>query len=164
MSGGKKGSLSVIVKLYKKRDAKVLNIAVIDDDILALRIFRDQLDHMGYACKIFNNQESAMNEMAKFDVILLDYHLGRTNGKDLLKKIKAQYPDIIAIMISGYMIENVINRELRNLLYAFYTKPVDFEKLKKDLEAIDASLKETPEVVEEAPVKRKRGRPRKNPL
>jgi len=77
--------LSYLINI-KKRDAKVLNIAVIDDDILALRIFRDQLDHMGYACKIFNNQESAMHEMAKFNVILLDYHLGRTNGKDLLRK------------------------------------------------------------------------------
>jgi DNA-binding NtrC family response regulator len=156
----------------------VLNIAVIDDDILALRLFRDQLDHMGYSCKIFNNQESALNEMEKFNVVLLDYHLGRTNGKDLLKKIRAQYPDIVAIMISGYMIQNVVNRELKDMLYAFYTKPVDFTKLKLDLDAISASFKDSAkEITAEAaaapepesapveePVKRKRGRPRKNHL
>lgn len=141
----------------------MLNIAVIDDDILALRIFRDQLEHMGYPCKIFNNQESAMHEMGKFDVVLLDYHLGRTNGKDLLRKIKAQYPDIIAIMISGYMIENIVNKDLHGLLHGFYTKPVDFGRLKLDLDAIDASLKDA-QVQPEPPVKRKRGRPRKNPI
>lgn len=141
----------------------MLNIAVIDDDILALRVFRDQLEHMGYPCKIYNNQESAMHEMSQFDVVLLDYHLGRTNGKDLVKKIKSQYPDIIAIMISGYMIENIVNRDLKDLLHGFYTKPVDFEKLRLDLLAIEASLKDA-KAVPEVPVKRKRGRPRKNPL
>jgi len=149
----------------------VINIAVIDDDILALRLFRDQLDHMGYSCKIFNNQESALNEINKFDVVLLDYHLGRTNGKDLLKKIKTQHPAVIAIMISGYMIQNVVNRDLKDLLYAFYTKPVNFDKLKLDLDAISASLKDIhSENISEQPnenetdvlpVKRKRGRPRK---
>lgn len=143
----------------------MLNIAVIDDDILVLRLFRDQLDHMGYSCKIFNNQETALNEIGKFDVVLLDYHLGRTNGKDLLKKIKSEYPDIIAIMISGYMIQNVVNRELKDMLYGFYTKPVDFTKLKLDLDTIAASLKEAECVTQpEEPVKRKRGRPRKYPL
>jgi len=150
----------------------VINIAVIDDDILALRLFRDQLDHMGYPCKIFNNQESALSEIKKFDVVLLDYHLGRTNGKDILKKIKIQHPDVIAIMISGYMIQNVVNRDLKDMLYAFYTKPVNFEKLKLDLDAISASLKDIQTVeipehqddqaeAEALPVKRKRGRPRK---
>ena len=66
-----------------------MNIAVIDDDILALRLFRDTLEHMGYSCKIFNNTETALQEIDKFDVVLLDYHLGRVNGKDLLKKIKS---------------------------------------------------------------------------
>lgn len=120
----------------------MLNIAVIDDDILALRLFRDNLEHMGYSCKIYNNQESALQEIEKFDVVLLDYHLGRVNGKDLLKKIKVIKEDIIAIMISGYMIQNIINRDLKDQLYSFYTKPVDFELLKKDLDTIAACLKD----------------------
>jgi two-component system, NtrC family, response regulator HydG len=119
-----------------------MNIAVIDDDILALRLFRDTLEHMGYSCKIFNNTETALQEIDKFDVVLLDYHLGRVNGKDLLKKIKSLKEDIIAIMISGYMIQNIINRDLKDQLYAFYTKPVDFDKLKTDLDAINACLKD----------------------
>ena len=119
-----------------------MNIAVIDDDILALRLFRDTLEHMGDSCKIFNNTETALQEIDKFDVVLLDYHLGRVNGKDLLKKIKSVKEDIVAIMISGYMIQNIINRDLKDQLYAFYNKPVDFDKLKMDLDAISACLKD----------------------
>jgi DNA-binding NtrC family response regulator len=120
----------------------VMNIAVIDDDILALRLMRDTLDHMGYACKIYNNTETAIQDIEKFDVVILDYHLGRVNGKDLLKKIKTIKEDIIAIMFSGYMIQNIINRDLKDQLYAFYTKPVDFNRLKIDLDNISACLKE----------------------
>ncbi|HQO10228.1 MAG TPA: response regulator [Clostridiales bacterium] len=119
-----------------------MNIAVIDDDILALRLMRDTLDHMGYACKIYNNTETAIQDIEKFDVVILDYHLGRVNGKDLLKKIKIIKEDIIAIMFSGYMIQNIINRDLKDQLYAFYTKPVDFNRLKIDLDNISACLKE----------------------
>lgn len=119
-----------------------MNIAVIDDDILALRLMRDTLDHMGYACKIYNNTETAIQDIEKFDVVILDYHLGRVNGKDLLKKIKTIKEDIIAIMFSGYMIQNIINRDLKDQLYAFYTKPVDFDRLKIDLDNISACLKE----------------------
>lgn len=119
-----------------------MNIAVIDDDILALRLMRDTLDHMGYACKIYNNTETAIQDIEKFDVVILDYHLGRVNGKDLLKKIKTIKEDIIAIMFSGYMIQNIINRDLKDQLYAFYTKPVDFNRLKIDLDNISACLKE----------------------
>ncbi|MCG2760111.1 MAG: response regulator [Candidatus Delongbacteria bacterium] len=120
----------------------MLNIAVVDDDILALRLFKDNLEYLGYSCKIYNNPETALQEIHKFDVVLLDYHLGRVNGKDLLKKIKSIKEDIVAIMISGYMIQNIINRDLKDQLYAFYTKPVDFELCKKDLDAIAACIKE----------------------
>jgi DNA-binding NtrC family response regulator len=126
----------------KKRVNKVLNIAVIDDDILALRLFRDNLERIGYNCKIYNNPDTALNDIDKYDVVMLDYHLGRVNGKDLLKKIKAVKEDIVTIMISGYMIQNIVNRDMKDQLYAFYTKPVDFEKLKLDLEAISASFKD----------------------
>jgi len=129
-------------KKILQRELVVLNIAVIDDDILALRLIRDNLEHLGYACKIYNNQESAMLEIAKFDVVILDYHLGRVNGKDLLKKIRQVKEDIIAIMISGYMIQNIVNRDLKDQLYSFYTKPIDYNLLKKDLDAISLSLKD----------------------
>jgi len=83
-----------------------------------------------------------MLEIAKFDVVILDYHLGRVNGKDLLKKIRQVKEDIIAIMISGYMIQNIVNRDLKDQLYSFYTKPIDYNLLKKDLDAISLSLKD----------------------
>ena len=114
----------------------MLNIAVVDDDILALRLMKDSIENFGYKCKIFNNPDTALNSIKKFDVVFIDYHLGRVNGKDLLKKIKNIKEDIIAIMVSGYMIENIINRELNSMLYAFYTKPVDMDRFRKDLDDI----------------------------
>jgi DNA-binding NtrC family response regulator len=120
----------------------MLNVAVIDDDILALRLMKDSVENLGYKCKIFNNPDTALAGIKNFDVVYIDYHLGRVNGKDLLKKIKSEKEDIIAIMISGYMIEHIVNKELKELLYAFYTKPLDLNRFKIDLENISKLLSE----------------------
>jgi two-component system response regulator HydG len=121
----------------------MLNVAVIDDDILTLRIFKDNLEHFDYPCKTFNNYVTALKEIAKYDVVILDYHLGKVKGKDIIKDIKREREDIFIIMISGYMIQNIITKELKESLYSFHTKPVDFDKLKLELDAIDISKKES---------------------
>ncbi|MBN2857849.1 MAG: response regulator [Candidatus Delongbacteria bacterium] len=118
----------------------MLNVAVIDDDILALRLMKDSVENLGYKCKIFNNPDTALAGIKNFDVVYVDYHLGRVNGKDLLKKIKSEKEDIIAIMISGYMIEHIVNKELKEMLYAFYSKPLDLNRFKTDLDAISKLL------------------------
>ena len=123
----------------------MLKVAVIDDDILALRLMKDSIENLGYKCKIFNNPETALVGIKNFDVVYIDYHLGRINGKDLLKKIKSKKEDIIAIMISGYMIEHVINKELKEQLYAFYTKPMELERFKLDLDNISKLLSDKTE-------------------
>lgn len=120
----------------------MLNVAVIDDDILALRLMKDSVENLGYKCKIFNNPDTALAGIKNFDVVYIDYHLGRVNGKDLLKKIKSEKEDIIAIMISGYLIEHIINKELKEMLYAFYTKPLDLNRFKVDLDNISKLLSE----------------------
>ena len=123
----------------------MLNVAVIDDDILALRLMKDSVENLGYKCKIFNNPDTALAGIKNFDVVYIDYHLGRVNGKDLLKKIKSEKEDIIAIMISGYMIEHIVNKELKDMLYAFYTKPLDLNRFKVDLDNISKLLSERSE-------------------
>ena len=120
----------------------MLNVAVIDDDILTLRIFKDNLENFGYPCKTFNNHVTALKEIKKFDVVVLDYNLGRIKGKDIIKNIKREGENIFIIMISGYMIQNIINKDLKETLYSFHTKPVDFDKLKLELDAITISIKE----------------------
>ncbi|MBN2789417.1 MAG: response regulator [Candidatus Delongbacteria bacterium] len=119
----------------------MLNVAVIDDDILTLRIFKDNLEHFEYPCKTFNNYVTALKEISNYDVVILDYHLGRVKGKDIIKDIKKEKDDIFIIMISGYMIQNIITKELKESLYSFHTKPVDFEKLKLELDDITKLLK-----------------------
>jgi len=121
----------------------MLNVAVIDDDILTLRIFKDNLEHFNYPCKTFNNYVTALKEIKKYDVVILDYHLGRIKGKDIIKDIQKENENVFIIMISGYMIQNIITKELDESLYSFHTKPVDFDKLKLELDAITVSIKES---------------------
>lgn len=114
----------------------MLKIAVIDDDIDFLKIFKDKLEFMGYECKIFSNPGSAMKHITDFDVVFLDYNLGRINGKEILAEIKSKKKTIYVIMISGYIIDNVIKRNIYNALYSFHSKPIDFNIIKKELDEL----------------------------
>ncbi|MCK5761245.1 MAG: response regulator, partial [Candidatus Delongbacteria bacterium] len=87
----------------------MLNVAVIDDDILTLRIFKDNLERFDFPCKTFNNHVTALKEIKNYDVVVLDYNLGRVKGKDIIKDIVKEKENIFIIMISGYMIQNIIN-------------------------------------------------------
>jgi DNA-binding NtrC family response regulator len=111
-------------------------IAIIDDDLDFLKIFKDKLKFLDYECKIFSNPESAMKQIFDFDVVFLDYNLGRVNGKEILAKIKSKKKTIYVIMISGYIIDNVIKRNIYNALYSFHSKPIDFNIIKKELDEL----------------------------
>ncbi len=74
-----------------------------------------------------------------FDIVFLDYNLGRINGKEILAEIKSKKNTIDVIMISGYIINNPTLRKLKNTLYSFHTKPLDFEIIRNEL--IDISQK-----------------------
>lgn len=115
-------------------------IAVIDDDIEFLKIFKDKLEFLGYECKTFSNPELAMKLISHFDVVFLDYNLGRINGKEILAEIKSKKKAVDVIMISGYIVDYIIKINIKNEMYSFHTKPLDFEIIKKEL---DELLKKT---------------------
>ena len=115
-------------------------IAVIDDDIDFLKIFKDMIEFIGYECTIFNNPESALRWISDFDLIFLAYYLGKINGKYILSKIKSVKKDIIVIMISGYDIGNVIKKDITEELYSFHHKPLDFNSIKKEIDEIFRTL------------------------
>ncbi len=96
------------------------------------------------------------NLYKKPDVITLDYHLPDTNGKELLKKIKSQYPDIIVIMISGQdEIETAVNllkegaydyivknEEVKNRLWNIIKNIKDNLSLKQEISSLRQQIEQ----------------------
>ncbi|MEX2602781.1 MAG: response regulator [Gracilimonas sp.] len=65
--------------------------------------------------------------------IFSDINMPGMTGFELLEKVKAQFPQIKVSMISAYGDNDNYERAINSGAKEFFTKPIDFESLKKEL-------------------------------
>ncbi len=110
-------------------------ILIIDDDTDILRVFSKILQLEGY---ITDTAATAQEALAKaktayFDVFLIDIRLPDMEGTELLAELQKSDPTSVKIMVSGQAsTENAI-KALNTGANAFFTKPVDFTILLKNI-------------------------------
>jgi CheY-like chemotaxis protein len=66
-------------------------------------------------------------------LILSDINMPGMNGLELLRLIKSRYAHLKVFMITAYDDESNYRRAMEYGANEYYTKPIDFEKLKKEL-------------------------------
>ncbi|HBE02797.1 MAG: hypothetical protein A2096_03745 [Spirochaetes bacterium GWF1_41_5] len=70
----------------------------------------------------------------KIDLVISDYKMPEMNGSELLKKVQAEYPDIMRIMLSGFVEHSDMLAAVQfGLARNYITKPWDSEQLKNRL-------------------------------
>ncbi len=79
-------------------------ILIIDDEINIGILLSKFLTRNGFEVKTSTNGISALELMTKeeFDLVLCDFRLEDTDGREMLKKIKTSYPNTGVIIITGY--------------------------------------------------------------
>jgi DNA-binding NtrC family response regulator len=117
-------------------------VLVVDDEATVGKSIRKALEREGYDIDIALSGEDAlkMQEGKGYDVMLVDLMMPGMSGLDLLKSVKAAYPALQVIMITGYP-------TLKNTLQAMQIGAFDF--LPKpfqpaDLRSLVAKALETP--------------------
>jgi two-component system response regulator AtoC len=106
------------------------NILIIDDEVNICSSLTYVLEDN---FNIFSNTNpfKALELLSKEDInlILLDLRIGKTNGIDILKKIKAENEQAIVIMMTAYgTIESTVEA-MRNGAFTYLTKPLNIEEL-----------------------------------
>lgn len=83
---------------------KTKRLLVIDDEDIVLLSCRRALSPQGYEVKAVNSGEQALSllEKEEFDVVMTDLKMPDMDGIELLRRIKAQWPEIEVIIITGY--------------------------------------------------------------
>lgn len=106
-------------------------ILIIDDDDLVRRALKKAIGKFGYETEVCAEGEKAIDSIKSFDpdIILLDIYLKTTNGIEILKQIKMQFPDIPVIMITGYADVNIAVSAMKIGAYDFLLKPLDMAQL-----------------------------------
>src|SRR5262245_28509264 len=80
-------------------------VIVIDDEELMLRMFARLLGKAGYEVRIFLSAREAMAALEQPgglpDVVVSDLHMPDFDGLQVLRTLRARWPDVPAIMMTG---------------------------------------------------------------
>ncbi|MDX1637608.1 MAG: response regulator [Balneolaceae bacterium] len=107
------------------------SILIVDDDQTireALSIF---LTGEGYTCHLAKDGREALEKLCSVpvDLILLDLHMSRQQGLNVLDQIMESSPDITVIIITAYYHIDEAAKALKKGASRLVLKPIDFEEL-----------------------------------
>jgi len=103
-----------------------MKILIIDDEVNIGLLLSKFLTRNGFEVTNAVTGASALEFMSNeaFDLVLCDYRLGDTNGRDILIKVKEQYPATGVIIITGYSDIKLAVELIKLGAYDYITKPL----------------------------------------
>jgi two-component system, NtrC family, response regulator HydG len=123
--------LKTIKSICKDIDCTCILLA--DDNKDFCNSLQDSLAQAGYEVVVSYDSEDAVKKAQQkpYDILLLDMKLPPKNGLEAYRRIKTMQPNLITIIISGYIqkLEDMIHEALNEDVYTCLPKPVDMDKL-----------------------------------
>jgi len=125
-----------------------VSILVVDDEADVADLFRQQFRREvregHYAMHFAQSAEAALDMLAdgirpELIVVLSDINMPGMDGLSLLRRIKEQRADLPVIMVTAYGDDERRRTAREYGAVEFVTKPVDFGRLKQQLEQLRAS-------------------------
>lgn len=101
-------------------------ILIVDDEVNIGLLLSKFLIRNSFAVETATSGASAMDYLSKqsFDLVLCDYRLEDTDGKEMLIKIKERYPTTGVIIITGYSDIKLAVELIKLGAYDYITKPL----------------------------------------
>lgn len=101
-------------------------ILIVDDEVNIGLLLSKFLTRNSFSVETTTSGSSAMEYLSKqkFDLVLCDYRLEDTDGKEMLIKIKENYPSTGVIIITGYSDIKLAVELIKLGAYDYITKPL----------------------------------------
>lgn len=101
-------------------------ILIIDDEINIGILLSKFLTRNGFEVTTSTNGNNALELMTRerFNLVLCDFRLEDTDGREMLRKIKTTYPDTGVIIITGYSDIKLAVELIKMGAYDYITKPL----------------------------------------
>src|SRR5881396_834561 len=117
------------------------HLLLVEDESALRAAVAEQLTDRGYHVEQADSGESAVAKLADFafDIILTDLRLPGIDGSAVVEAAVERYPDIIAIVITGYGTVKDAVEAVRRGAWDFVSKPFQIDEL---LHALDAALEQ----------------------
>ena len=134
-------------------DPAPLHLLLVEDEAAYREVVAERLTEQGYKVAQASTGEEALERLNgfAFDILLTDLRLPGVDGRQVLDEAFARYPDIIAVVITGFGTVKEAVEVTRLGAEGFITKPFQFEELvhvlqtaveKRRLRAENAYLRE----------------------
>ena len=110
-------------------------VLVVDDDESLRRVTEVQLQQGGYQVRTAACGRDALELLQKgpVEVVVTDLNMPGMSGLDLLKRIRADYPETVVIMVTAFGTIETAVEAMRAGAYDYVTKPVHIDELKLTL-------------------------------
>jgi two-component system response regulator AtoC len=117
-------------------DAAPQHLLLVDDEQGFREVVAERLAEHGYAVVQAGSGEAAIQELARFafDILITDLRLPGVDGRTVLEDALARYPEIIAIVITGYGTVREAVEITKRGAEGFISKPFQFEELSHELD------------------------------
>jgi CheY-like chemotaxis protein len=124
-------------------------LVCVDDDPMILQMLsfqlNNRLDPEQYLIECFTEPAEVISTLKSYNIepderftMIVDFQMPGMTGADLVREIKANFPNSRCMMLSGQYNEIVVNELLENkLLDAFISKPWNEEMLLEKLTNLD---------------------------
>ena len=134
-------------------DPAPLHLLLVEDEAAYREVVAERLSEQGYKVAQAGTGEEALERLNDFafDILLTDLRLPGVDGRQVLDEAFSRYPDIIAVVITGFGTVKEAVEVTRLGAEGFITKPFQFEELvhvlqtaveKRRLRAENAYLRE----------------------
>ncbi|NWH05956.1 sigma-54-dependent transcriptional regulator [Desulfobacter latus] len=108
-----------------------VKILVVDDEKDFVEMFSLRLTRQGEKVSVAYSGQEALDllEKNKIDVVILDIRMPGMDGIETLKRIKAGYPLVEVIMLTGHGSTETAVEGMKAGAFDYLMKPADFEDI-----------------------------------
>ena len=123
--------------------ANFLNLLIVDDERSIREACREVALSLGFIAHVADSAEHAYRllQSHSMDAVLLDLRLPGASGLDVLRQIKAQRPEALVIVVTGYGTVQSAVQAMKHGAYEYVTKPFSIDELKLLLDRVSNHLK-----------------------
>ncbi len=107
-----------------------IGILIVDDNVSLCRTMSLILSRKGYFVTTAKDGAEAIErvEESPFDIVFMDIKMPVMDGVETYKRIKQIRPETVAIMMTAYAVEDLVQDALQEGAFAVIYKPLDLEK------------------------------------
>jgi CheY-like chemotaxis protein len=127
-----------------------MRVLIVEDDPSAATLFRHWLRAANYAAEIEHSAEGAMARLRNgwhFELILCDIELPGRSGLEMVRQVRALYPQIPVVLITGHHSAEIAATAISSGAIGFLMKPVDRYALLERLEMVMRWQQQTQQVL-----------------